>query len=129
MTRQTFMSLAAAVSVVSGVAALLAPAQLVAVFGITLDDMGIVQERLLGGAYLGYGVIAWFGKDVRDEAARRAIALGNFASWALSAVVTIAGVVTVPAGTLAWVLVALQIVFATAWGYFAFVDRAEVGST
>ena len=129
MTRQTFMSLAAAVSVVSGLAALLAPAQLVAVFGITLDDMGIVQERLLGVAYLGYGAIAWFGKDVRDNAARRAIALGNFVSWALSAVVTIAGVVIVPAGTLAWVLVALQVVFATAWGYFAFVDRAEVEST
>jgi hypothetical protein len=129
MTRQTFMSLAAAVSVVTGLAALLAPAQLAAVFGVTLDDVGILQARLLGAAYLGYGAIVWFGKDVRDNAARRAIALGSFVSWALSLVVTVAGVVMGPAGTLSWLLVALQVVIASAWGYFAFVDRAEVGST
>ena len=53
MTRQTFMSLAAGVSVVSGLAALLAPAQLAAVFGVTLDDVGISQTRMLGAVYLG----------------------------------------------------------------------------
>ena len=128
MTRQTFMSLAAAVSVVTGLAALLAPAQLAAVFGVTLDDVGIVQTRLLGGAYLGYAAIVWFCKDVRDNAARRAIALGSFVSWALSLVVTVAGVVMGPVGTQSWLLVASQVVFASAWGYFAFVDRADVAS-
>jgi len=129
MTRQAFMSLAAAVSVLTGLAALLAPAQLAAVFGVTLDDVGILQARLLGAAYLGYGAIVWFGKDVRDDAARRAIALGSFVSWALSLVVTVAGVVMGPAGTLSWLLVVLQVVIASAWGYFAFVDRADVAST
>jgi hypothetical protein len=129
MTRQTFMSLAAAVSVITGLAALLAPAQLAAVFGVTLDDVGILQARLLGAAYLGYGAIVWFGKDVRETAARRAIALGSFVSWALSLVVTVAGVVMGPAGTLSWLLVALQVVIASAWGYFAFIDRADVAST
>ncbi len=90
MTRQTFMSLAAGVSVVTGLAALLAPAQIAAVFGVTLDDAGIAQTRLLGAAYLGYAAIVWFAKDVRDHAARRAIALGNVVSYALSAVVTMA---------------------------------------
>jgi hypothetical protein len=129
MTRQTFMSLAAAVSVGTGLAALLAPAQLAAVFGVTLDDVGILQARLLGAAYLGYGAIVWFGKDIRENAARRAIALGSFVSWALSLVVTAAGVVMGPAGTMSWLLVALQVVIASAWGYFAFVDRADVAST
>ena len=129
MNRQTFMSLAAAVSVVTALAALLAPAQLAAAFGVTLDDVGILQARLLGAAYLGYGVIVWFGKDVRDNAARRAIALGSFVSWALSLIVTVAGVVMGPAGIQSWLLVALQVVIASAWGYYAFVDRAEVAST
>lgn len=126
MTRQTFMSLAAGVSVVTGLAALLAPAQVAAVFGVTLDDVGISQTRLLGAAYLGYAAIVWFGKDVRDNAARRAIALGNVVSYALSLVVTIAGVVFGPAGTQAWLLVVLEAIFTIAWGYFAFIDRAEV---
>jgi hypothetical protein len=129
MTRQTFMSLAAAVSVVTGLAALLAPAQLAAVFGVTLDDLGNLQTRLLGSGYLGFAAICWFGKDVRDETARRAIALGNFVSWALALVLTIAGVVIGPAGTQSLLLVVLEAAFASAWGYFAFIERAEVAST
>ena len=89
MTRQGFMSLAAGVSVVTGLATLLAPAQIASVFGVALNDAGIAQTRLLGAAYLGYAVIVWFGKDVQDHAARRAIALGNVVSYALSAVVTV----------------------------------------
>lgn len=129
MTRQTFMSLAAAVSVVTGLGALLAPAQLAAVFGVTLDDLGMLQTRLLGSAYLGFAVICWFGKDVRDNAARRAIALGNFVGWALGLVVTIVGVVIGLAGTQSLLLVVVEAAFASAWGYFAFIDRAEVAST
>ena len=126
MTRQAFMSLAAGVSVVTGLSALLAPAQIAAVFGVTLDDAGIAQTRLLGAAYLGYAAIVWFGKDVRDHAAQRAIALGNVVSYALSAVVTMAAVVLGLAGIQSWSLVVLEVVFTAAWGYFAFIDRAEV---
>lgn len=129
MTRQTFVSLAAVASVASGLAALLAPAQLALVFGATLDDQGIVQARLLGASYLGYAAICWFGKDIRDGAAQRAIALGSFVSWALSLVVTAAGVVVGPLGAQALVLVVLEAAFASAWGYVAFIDRAEVAST
>ena len=126
MTRQAFMSLAAGASVVAGLLALLAPAELAAAFGVTLDDVGALQTRLLGAAYLGYAAIVWFAKDVRDSAAQRAIALGGVVSYALSLVLTIVGVVVGPAGTQAWLLVVLQAIFTTAWGYFAFVDRAEV---
>jgi hypothetical protein len=126
MNRQTFMSVAAMVSVVSGLAALLAPAQLAAVFGVKLDDVGVGQERLLGAAYLGYAAIVWFARDVRDVAANRAIALGNVLGWALSLVVTIAGIATGLAGTQAWLLVAADVVFTAGWGYFAFIDRTEM---
>ena len=33
------------------------------------------------------------------------------------------------AGTLSLLLVALQAAFASTWGYFAFIDRADVAST
>jgi 3-deoxy-D-manno-octulosonate 8-phosphate phosphatase KdsC-like HAD superfamily phosphatase len=126
MTRQAFMSLAAGVSVITGLSALLAPEQIAAVFGVTLNDAGLAQTRLLGAAYLGYAAIVWFGKDVRDHAARRAMALGNVVSYALSAVVTTAAVVLGLAGMQSWALVVLEVIFASAWGYFAFIDRAEV---
>jgi hypothetical protein len=126
MNRQTFMSVAAVVSVVSGIAALLAPGQLAAVFGVKLDDVGVGQERLLGAAYLGYAATVWFARDVRDLAAKRAIAMGNVLGWAVSLVVTIAGIATGLAGTQAWLLVAADVVFTAGWGYYAFIDRTEL---
>ena len=125
MTRQGFMGLAAGVSVVTGLAALLAPAQIASVFGVTLNDAGIAQTRLLGAAYIGYAVIVWFCKDVRDHATRRAIALGNVVSYALSAVVTIGAVALELAGTQSLSLVVLEVIFTVAWGYVAFIERAE----
>jgi len=129
MNRQTFMSVAAGLSVVSGLAALLAPAQTAAVFGLDLDEVGLSQTRMLGAAYLGYASIVWFGRSVLDNTAQRAIALGGFVSWALSVVVTMAGVMDGLAGTQAWLLVVVEVVFTAAWGYFAFIDRAAVAST
>lgn len=129
MNRQTFMAISAGESVVVGLAALIAPAQLAAVFGVTLDDVGLSQTRLLGTAYLGYGVIVWFAREVRDVTAQRAIALGNFVSWTLGLIVSVVGIVTGLAGPQGWLLVALEVPFAAAWGYFTFVDRSEVAPT
>ena len=129
MNRSTFMVVAAAVGGVTGLAALLAPAQLASLFGVTLDDAGLAQERLLGGAYLGISTIVWFARDVRDAAAQGAVALGNVVSWALSLVVTVAGLVAGLAGQQSWLLVALEVVFTAAWAYFAFMDRTEVART
>jgi hypothetical protein len=126
MNRSTFMVIAAAVGAVTGLAALLAPAQLAAIFGVTLDDAGLAQERLLGGAYLGISTIVWFAKDIGDAAAQRAVALGNVVSWALGLVVTVAGLVAGLAGQQSWLLVALEVAFTAAWAYFAFMDRTEV---
>ena len=126
MNRQTFMSVAAGLSVVTGFVALLAPAQSAAIFGLDVNEVGLSQTRMLGAAYLGYASIVWFGRNVLDNTAQRAIALGNFVSWALSVVVTVAGVMGGLAGTQAWLLVVVEVVFTAAWGYFAFIDRAEV---
>ena len=126
MNRRTFMSIAAGESALVGLAGLLAPAQLAGVFGVTLDEAGLAQARLLGGAYLGYVPILWLLKDVRDATVQRAVALGSLATWALGLVVTAAAIVAGLGTTQTWFLIGLQVVFTAAWAYFAFVDRAGV---
>ena len=126
MNRPTFMRIAAGVGVVSGLAALLAPAELATVFGVVLDEVGRSQTRLLGAAYIGFAVIVWLSRDVQDSTAQRAIALGNLLSWALSLIVAVAGLVAGLAGPQSWALVVLEVAFAAAWGYFAYIDRGEV---
>jgi hypothetical protein len=126
MSRQSFMTIASGISVLSGIAALFAPAQTGALLGITLDDVAVSQARLLGAAYLGYAAIAWFARNVTDRAAVRAIALGNAVSWAISAIVTVMVVVSGLAGSQAWLLVAVEVTFAAAWASFAITERTTV---
>lgn len=129
MNRQMFMSVAAGLSIISGLAALLVPAQTAAVFGLDLNEVGLSQTRMLGAAYLGYASLIWFARSTLDETAQRAIALGNAVSWGLSVVVTVAGLMGGLAGTQTWLLVVVEVVFTAAWGYFAFIDRAQVAPT
>lgn len=126
MNRQSFMTIAAGVSVVSALALLVTPAQMGALFGVTLDDVGVAQSRLLGAAYLGYAAIAWFARNVTDRAVVRAIALGSAVSWAISAIVTVTVVGTGLAESQAWLLVAVEATFAAAWASFAFAERTMV---
>ena len=128
MNRSTFMATATAVSVVCGLAALLAPAELAGIFGVKVDDVTTSAARLLGAAYLGYAATNWFGRDVRDSSAQRAIAVGNLASWTLSLVVTLIAIGTGLGNMQTWLLVAVEVIFAAAWGYFAFADRSEAAA-
>ena len=121
------MTIAASAGAVAGIAALLAPAELAAIFGITLDDVGRSQERLLGAIYIGNAVIVWISRDIREPAAQRAIALGNVVGWALSLIVVVAGIVAGLAGPQSWALVAMEAAFTAAWGYVAIVG-SEAGS-
>ena len=126
MGRQGFFTIAAGISLVTGAAALLVPAAMASVFGVTLDEVGASQTRLLGSAYLGYALVVWFARDVRDITAQRAIALGNCVSWTLSTGVIAVAIVAGHAGPQAWSLVVVGATFAAAWGYFSFVEGTEV---
>jgi len=128
MDRRTFMTIAAVASVCSGLGGLLAPTQAGALFGVTFDDVGVSQARFLGAAYLGYAVVVWLGREVRDSAAQRAIALGNVVSWALALMVTVVGISSGLGSAQTWLLVALEVPFAAAWGYFAFIDQSEAAA-
>jgi hypothetical protein len=128
VSRPTFMRIAAAVGAIAGVAGILAPAEVASTFGVVLDAVGRSQTRLLGAAYIGYAVIVWLSRDIRDVAAQRAIAVGNVVSWALSLIVGVAGVVAGLAGTQFWALLVLELAFTAAWGYFAIIDRTEASA-
>lgn len=126
MNRRTFMTIAAGEAALVGLAGLLAPAQLAAVFGVTLDEAGLAQARLLGGAYLGFVPILWLLRDARDASVQRAVALGNLVTWTLGLVVTAAGIAAGLGTTQTWFLVGLQVVFVAAWAFFAFIQQTEV---
>lgn len=129
MERRTFVVIAAAVSLVVGLVDLITPAQLAAIYGITLDPVGAAEARLLGAAYLGYAAINWLARDVREPETQRALAVGNCGGWAISGVVSAAALSGAVVGGLAWSVVIIDAIFALGWGYFAVARPAEIRAT
>ncbi len=76
--------IAAAVGGVFSLAGLIDPAGLAVLYGVSADALLLATGRPLLASYLGFAILNWLARDVRDPAARRAIAIANFASWGLS---------------------------------------------
>lgn len=59
MTFRTLLSIHAVIAVPTGIACVLAPAQLLATYGVTLPPMGLVIYQFWGAALVGLGMLTW----------------------------------------------------------------------
>ena len=110
----------AVISLVFGVASVLAPALLLSLYGITLSPAGIVVTRLLGAAFLGICVLTWLARDAPDSEARRAIVLGLFVENAIGFIVALLGQLAGVPNVLGWSIVVIYLLLALGYGYFQF---------
>lgn len=124
MSYRTVAILSAVVSVIYGVGALLVPNAFASVFGITFDAVASYEARLLGGAYLGYGIVSYLTRGTPDRQAQRAVAAGNAFAWAVSLIVTTLGQLQGLGNALNWTTVVLTLVFMMLWGW-VFVAAGE----
>jgi hypothetical protein len=122
MPPRTLASIAAFVGLAFGGLGVVATVPLAAVFGITLDDTGLLVARLACASYLGFGVLNAMARGVTDPVAWRAIAAGNGIGWGVGAVIMVLGMLGVLGGSAAyvsdaraWLIPAMQIAFAALW--------------
>jgi hypothetical protein len=99
-----------------GIAFVFAGEQAAAMYGVTLSPGGLVVARLLGAAYLSYGVITLQARDVADSPARRAIALGLVVGNTFGGVIAILGVTSGAVNALGWSTVAIYLILAAGFG-------------
>jgi len=90
-----------------GIGFTVAPAQVLAPYGMSLSAPGLVIARLFGTALLGYGVLTWLLRAATDPAALRAVCLSLAISDAVGAVVAAMGVLGGHVNALGWSTVAL----------------------
>ncbi len=127
MTYRTVATLGVIVAVVYGLAALIVPSAIGSVFGITFDTIAEYETRLLGGAYVGYGIVNFLTKDTTDPVTRRAVAAANAFAWAVSFVVSTFGQVRGLSNSIGWTTVLLALVFTIVWAW-TYVAAGERGS-
>jgi len=117
-----------------GLAALLVPAQFLALYGVELSDAGLVMTRLFGVQLLSIALVDWFARhDLRgggQPGAERGIVAANIFSPALSTFLIIAATLGGTINALGWANVVILAVLAAAWVYVGLLkDRAVATAT
>lgn len=110
-----------------GAVGLIVPGSLGALFGIQLDATSTALIRLVCASYVGFGALNWAARDLTDDAAWRAVAVGNATDWAISGAVVAVALASGLGNATAWLIVALQFAMTIAWlGVFARSRRGYV---
>ena len=113
-----------------GAVGLIAPEPLMSLFGIPLDVAATSLVHLVCASYVGFGALNWAARNLTDGEAWRVVAVGNATSWALSGAVAAIGLASGLGNSVAWVVVALQLVMTIAWlGVFARSRRSDLGTS
>lgn len=103
-----------------GVAFLIAPGPVAALYGVTAEAPFRYLAQLFGAELVAFAVLAWAARTATATGARKPVILALFVSNALGFVVALLGQVGGVVNTLGWSTVAIYFVFALAFGYFQF---------
>ncbi len=113
-------TIAAVVSLIFGLADLLAPAQLNAMYGVELSPNTTFLARLFGVSLIGYGVLAWLVRNAPPSESRSAIVTAFFVSLGLGFLVSLWGQLTAEFSPLGWSTVVLYFLLAAGFAYHQF---------
>ncbi len=120
MKLSTLFTVHAIVALLFGLGLVFAPAVTLAQYGNTTNEVGIMLTRLLGSAFLGFSMVAWFSRNTEESAARRAIVLGFFVAFVASFIVSLFGQLSGVSNALGWSTVGIYLLLALGYGYFQF---------
>jgi hypothetical protein len=125
MKLNTLMVVKAVVCLAFGVLLVVIPGPLMSLYGVTLDDGGMLMARLYGASLLGNLMLTWFSRNDPGSEALRAAVLGLFVYDAVGLVVALIAMLSGVMNALGWSVVAIYLVFTVGYGYFQFVKPSE----
>jgi len=114
------MAIAAVIAFVFGLAFILVPAQVMSLYGVTLEGAGLWVGRYLGSAFIGIGVLIWLARKATEGHALRAIVLGAFVTSVTGLVVAVLDSIYGSGNALVWSTVAIYLFLTVGFGYFQF---------
>lgn len=117
MKLNRLLAINAAFALLTAAGFVLAPAQMLGHLGAS-NASGQWVARELGGAVIGYAVLAWLARGAQDLYARRAIALALCVSWAAGFVIALLRQFSGVAAPSAWGAVVIYLLFALGYGFW-----------
>jgi Na+-driven multidrug efflux pump len=109
MTTKMFLTIAAIVGILYGLAFVLFPGPFIALFGSPPEPHAIVNAQFFGSALIGIGVVGWFARDFRDASAVRGVLIALVATTVVGGLVAIGGVLSGAINALGWTSVLVYV--------------------
>jgi hypothetical protein len=113
-------TLNAVIAAAFGIGFILAPAQVLEAYGVTLTPGTALVSRLFGAALVGYGILTWQVRAAASSDALRAIVLALFVGDLVGFGISLQGVLAGATNALGWSTVVIYALLAAGFGYFAF---------
>jgi hypothetical protein len=119
MKLSTLLTLNAVVSFAFGVGFVIAPAQVLAPYGVEVNVQGLFLARYFGAALIGYGTLTWLVRGLGEGALLRPICISLAAADVLGLATAVWMVTSHAANALGWSTVAIYGFFAVMFGMAA----------
>src|SRR3954470_10217550 len=119
MTRNNFLLAATVVAAVFGLAFLVAPSQLVGLYGITLTPQSEVIGRIAGSVIVGFAIVFWGAREGNAADALRAAMMAGLVGNALDTLVLLHATLTGLLNGLGWLQVLINGALAAGFWYFS----------
>jgi hypothetical protein len=120
MKLNSFLMVATLVAAVFGLAFLLAPSQLVAMYGVTLTPATEVIGRIAGSVILGFAIVFWGARNGSGSETLKAVMTAGLFANALDALILLHATVTGLVNGLGWLQVLINGGLAIGFWVFAF---------
>jgi hypothetical protein len=127
MNVKMLLTITSVISVLYGIAFVLAPATVDAQFGVMADAPNILSGRFLGATLVSLGLVVWFVRETSDRATLRGLLIGLSVGNALGVLVAIWGTVTRITNGMGWSTVVIFGVLLVGYVYYLFTDPTLVG--
>ena len=120
MKLNSFLMLATIVAAVFGLAFLVAPSQLVALYGVTLTPATEVIGRIAGSVILGLAIVFWAARNASGAEAFKAVMMAGLIANGLDCLILLHATVTGLVNGLGWLQVLINGALAVGFWYFTF---------
>ncbi len=118
MKLSTLFAVTAIIALLFGLSFVLIPAMLLSLYGVEVNANGIQLARLLGAAFIGFGIISWLVRDSGWTAELRAIVLAFAVTDLLGFGISLTGQLQGISNALGWSTVVIYLLIGLGFGYF-----------
>ena len=125
MKFSTFMVIYAVLSAAFGLGFVLAPGQILPLYGVAPDAaLGLIGQ-LFGAVLISLALLTWLARNISDTEARRAIVLALLVGEALGFILALIGQLNGVLNALGWLVVAVYLFLVLGLAYFQFSRSAS----